>query len=63
MHGSNLYFSLHKGQFNFEMVFGWTKTSRLVVKMNSFVHYLEEIDDLKNHFEMNWPLDVSTKQF
>ena len=22
-----------------------------------FVHFLEEIDDPKNHFEINWPLE------
>ena len=28
----------------------------IVVKSNSFVHFLEEIDDPKNLFEINWPL-------
>ena len=28
----------------------------IVVKLNSFVHFLEEIDDPKNHFEINRPL-------
>ena len=28
----------------------------IVVKSNSFVHFFEEIDDPKNHFEINWPL-------
>ena len=28
----------------------------IVVKSNLFVRFLEEIDDLKNHFEINWPL-------
>ena len=28
----------------------------IVVKLNSFVCFLEEIDDPKNHFEINWPL-------
>ena len=26
------------------------------VKSNLFVRFLEEIDDPKNHFEINWPL-------
>ena len=30
-----------------------TKTIRIVVKTNSFVRFLEEIDDSKNHFEIN----------
>ena len=29
----------------------------VLVKTNSFVHFLEEIDDLQNHFEINWPLE------
>ena len=33
------------------------KTSHIVVKMNSFVRFFEEIDDPKNHFEINWPLE------
>ena len=28
----------------------------IAVKSNSNVHFLEEIDDPKNHFEINWPL-------
>ena len=28
----------------------------IVVKSNSFVHFLEEIEDTKNHFEIIWPL-------
>ena len=28
----------------------------IVVKSNSFVRFLEEIEDTKNHFEINWPL-------
>ena len=52
---------------NFEMFF-WVvdflqKTNEnkftwglIVVKLNSFVCFLEEIDDPKNHFENNWPL-------
>ena len=28
----------------------------IVAKLNSFVHFLEEIDDPKKHFEINWPL-------
>ena len=35
-----------------------TKTSLIVVKLNSFVHFLEEIDNPKNHFEINWPLET-----
>ena len=33
-----------------------TKTRRSVVKTNSFIRFLEEIDDTKNHFEITWPL-------
>ena len=29
-----------------------TKTRRILVKTNSFVRFLEEIDDPKNHFEI-----------
>ena len=28
----------------------------IVVKSNLFLRFLEEIDDPKNHFEINWPL-------
>ena len=28
----------------------------IVVKSNSFVCFLEEMDDQKKHFEINWPL-------
>ena len=42
-----------------------TKTSRpevsysiIVVKSNSFVRFLEEIDDPKNQFEIKWPLQL-----
>ena len=28
----------------------------IVVKSNSFVRFLEEIEDIKNPFEINWPL-------
>ena len=28
----------------------------IVVKSNSFVRFLEEIEDTKNHFEIIWPL-------
>ena len=34
------------------------KTIRLLVKMNSFVRFLEEIDDPINHFEINLPLYI-----
>ena len=34
----------------------------MVVKSNSFVRFLEEIDDPKNHFEINWPLGISNKE-
>ena len=37
-----------------------TKTSRILVKTNSFVRFLEEIDDPKNHFEITWPLKHHT---
>ena len=52
---------------NFEMFF-WVvdflqKTNEnkftwglIVVKLNSFVCFLEEIDDPKKHFEIKWPL-------
>ena len=30
-----------------------TKTSLIVVNLNSFVRFLEEINDPKNHFEIN----------
>ena len=30
-----------------------TKTSITVVKSNSFVRFLEEIEDIKKHFEIN----------
>ena len=33
-----------------------TNTSRHSSKKNSFVHFLEEFEDTKNHFEINWPL-------
>ena len=33
----------------------------IVVKSNSFVRFLEEIDDPKNHFEINWPLQGATQ--
>ena len=32
--------------------------STVVVKSNLFVSFLEEIDDPKNHFKINWPLDT-----
>ena len=28
----------------------------IVVKSNSFIRFLEEIDDIKTPFEINWPL-------
>ena len=28
----------------------------IVVKSNSFVHFFEEIEDIKNPFEITWPL-------
>ena len=34
----------------------------IVVKSNSFVRFLEEIDDPKNHFEIIWPLVFSVKK-
>ena len=30
----------------------------IVAKLNSFVHFLEKIDDPKKHFEINWPLSM-----
>ena len=33
----------------------------IVVKSNSFVRFLEEIEDIKNHFEINWPLHSGAK--
>ena len=35
----------------------------IVVKLNSFVCFLEEIDDPKNHFENNWPLFTEKKTY
>ena len=34
------------------------KVSYLVVKSNSFVHFLEEIDDPQKYFEINLPLTI-----
>ena len=34
----------------------WTKTRCIVVKMNSFVHFLEEFMAWQLAFEINWPL-------
>ena len=34
----------------------------IAVKSNSFVHSLEEIEDIKTPFEINWPLKVSKFQ-
>ena len=34
----------------------------IVVKLNSFVRFLEEIEDTKNHFETIWPL-IETKLY
>jgi hypothetical protein len=34
----------------------------IVVKSNSFVHFLVEIDDPKNHFEIKWPLQYLEKK-
>ena len=31
----------------------------IVVKSNSFVCFLEEIEDIKNPFEIIWPLELS----
>ena len=36
-----------------------TKTGGIVVKTNSFVRFLKEIDDPRNHFEINLPLKGS----
>ena len=33
-----------------------TKTSLIVVKLNSFIHFLEETSAWKNHFDFVWPL-------
>ena len=38
-----------------------TKTSRHSSKKNSFVRFLEEFEDAKNHFEINWPLEKVLK--
>ena len=35
----------------------------IVVKLNLFVRFLEEIDDPKNHFENNWPLFIEKKTY
>ena len=32
----------------------------IVVKSNSFFHFLEEIEDIKDHFEIIWPLTTTT---
>ena len=45
-----------------------TKTSLIVVKLNSFVRFLEETSDWKNHFDFVWPLkqidiQISTNEF
>ena len=60
---SNTKFHANKGQVISKWFLGSsisskkrTKTRRIVVKMNSFVRFLDEIDDPKNHFEINWPL-------
>ena len=37
------------------------KTRRILVKTNSFVRFLEEIDDPINHFEINLPLIKQSK--
>ena len=31
----------------------------IVVNSNSFIHFLEEIKDTKNHFEIIWPLTIN----
>ena len=31
----------------------------IVVKSNSFVRFLEEIKDTKNHYEIIWPLEIA----
>ena len=69
-HGVTEYFSIYTlyRSVNFEMVFGIVdfiqKTNEnkltlgiIVVKLNSFVRFLEEIDAPKNHFEIKWPLN------
>ena len=33
----------------------------IAVKLNSFLRFLEEIYDPKNHFEINWPLESGIK--
>ena len=56
-----------KGQLISKCLFGgfnfFQKTNKnkstwgvIEVKSNLFFRYLEEIDDPKNHFEINWPL-------
>ena len=37
----------------------WTKTSRIVVKLNSFVRFLEEFTVWQFAFKINWPLVVN----
>ena len=34
----------------------------IVVKSNSFVHFLEEIEDIKTPFEINWPRPLAKIQ-
>ena len=48
------YFERSFGVFNFLQK--RTKTSLIVVKLNSFVHFLEETSACKNHFDFVWPL-------
>ena len=44
------------GVVNFLQKTDENKSTIIVVKSNSLVRFLEEIDDPKNHFEINWPL-------
>ena len=44
------------GVFNFFQK--WTKTCRILVKMNEFIHFLEEFTAWQLAFEINWPLPL-----
>ena len=46
------------GVFNFLQKTNENKSTWgiIVVKSNSFVRFLEEIEDIKTPFEINWPL-------
>ena len=51
------------GVFNFLLKTNKNKSiwGIIVVKSNSFVRFLEEMEDIKTPFEINWPLDIVVK--